>query len=196
MMRTILYTRARIVSSRLTHRSLKMMHTNIYSNLAYEIHSPQHRFPMAKYRVVRELLKDEYAGHKNISFVDSPPVTKNELILTHSPSYVERYLSGQLTDMEIKKIGFPWSIAHVTRTLAIVGGTVAATRSVLEHPDRSDVACNIAGGTHHAFYDRGEGFCIFSDIAVAANIALTEYSELVRRVLIVDLDVHQGRLIH
>jgi len=96
-----------------------------------------------------------------------------------------------MTPEELKRIGFPWSKATVARTLSSVGGTVAATHAVLA-PEGAGIAGHLAGGTHHAFRDRGEGYCIFSDIAVAASVALRDYSPRVQRVLILDLDVHQG----
>lgn len=92
--------------------------------------------------------------------------------------------------LEIRRTGFPWSPEHVRRSTSSVGGTVAATRAVLAHPNAL-LAGHIAGGTHHAFYDYGEGFCVFSDIAVAANLALQEHP-FVEKIAIIDLDVHQG----
>jgi len=114
-----------------------------------------------------------------------------------------------MTEKEIRAVGFPWSQQNIKRSLSSVGGTVAAMRHVLqqssqksnqaldrekekEREGKASVAAHVAGGTHHAFYDRGEGFCVFSDIAVAANLALVEYADIVRKVLIIDLDVHQG----
>lgn len=154
-----------------------------------------HRFPMTKYRIVRQGLQHEYMQHKHVSFHVSPLATQSELSTTHCIEYINRYITGQMTEKEVRKTGFPWSLAGVQRSLSSVGGTVAAMRSILEghNSDLSDVSCHLAGGTHHAFYDYGEGYCIFSDIAVAANVALTEYPERVKRVLIIDLDVHQGQ---
>lgn len=110
-----------------------------------------------------------------------------------------------MTEAELRNVGFPWSPAGVDRSLSSVGGTVAAARDVVramsgggkrddddDDPSRRPRwAAHVAGGTHHAFYDYGEGFCVFSDIAVAANVVLRENADAVRRILILDLDVHQ-----
>jgi acetoin utilization deacetylase AcuC-like enzyme len=108
----------------------------------------------------------------------------------HSSNSLCRYISGDLTPLEIRRVGFPWSIEGVQRSTSSVGGTIAAMRAVCE--EEYKVAGHIAGGTHHAFYDYGEGFCVFSDIAVAANLALSEYANDIEKILIIDLDVHQG----
>lgn len=147
---------------------------------------------MNKYRIVREALQKELQSHPHVSFLVSPMATRSELMSTHCPDYIDRYLTGRLTEQEVRRSGFPWSIAHVQRSTSSVGGTVATMRAVLDPTSQSPVCCHVAGGTHHAFYNYGEGFCIFSDIAVATNLALAEYPSQVQRVLIVDLDVHQG----
>lgn len=120
-----------------------------------------------------------------------------ELTTTHSPEYVDCYVRGDLTEEELRNVGFPWSISGVMRSLSSVGGTIAAAVSIcdaLRHdkPAAPVWAAHVAGGTHHAFYDHGEGFCVFSDIAVAANVVLQRYPDVIRRILIIDLDVHQG----
>ena len=164
----------------------------IYYNDVYRVVLPDtHQFPMEKYRVVREGLQAEMASHRGVSFDVSPLATEAELTTTHCPLYTKRFLSGNLNEKENRKIGFPWSISGVQRATSSVGGTLAATRAVLSHPDVR-AAAHCAGGTHHAFYDYGEGFCVFSDIAVAANCALREYPEAVKRIVIIDCDVHQG----
>lgn len=164
----------------------------LYYNDVYEVQLPQnHRFPMGKYRMVRQKLQKEYADIKNVEFFASPLATFEELTTTHCPKYVERYLKGDLTEMEVRRTGFPWSKEHVKRSISSVGGTIAAMRAVLGSADVC-IAGHIAGGTHHAFYNYGEGFCIFSDIAVAANLALKEYPHAVQKIMIIDLDVHQG----
>ena len=114
-----------------------------------------------------------------------------DLSLVHCPRYIQRFLSGDMSKEELRRIGFPWSTATVARTLSSVGGTVAATHAVLS-PGGPPIAGHLAGGTHHAFRDRGEGYCIFSDIAVAASVALRDHYSAVQRILILDLDVHQG----
>ena len=158
------------------------------------------------------------ANHGNMSccleFCVSPLATVEELTTTHSPEYIQRFLEGDQTEQEQRNIGFPWSEEGVKRALSSVGGTLAAACDACEewkrrkdliidsNIDESDNdqlehspapwAAHVAGGTHHSFYDRGEGFSVFSDIAVAANVVLERYSDIVKRILIVDLDVHQG----
>ena len=147
-----------------------------------------------------------------LEFRVSPLATIEHLQTTHCPSYIDRYLNGHMTPKEIRNIGFPWSQSHVKRSLSSVGGTVAAAIHVCQQKqslqqqqqqqhsssDYNDDSiplfwsAHVAGGTHHAFYDYGEGFCIFSDIAVAANVILQKYPDIVKRILIIDLDVHQG----
>lgn len=157
--------------------------------------------------------------HANVDceFRVSPLATFEELTLTHSPDYVRRFLDGDLSKDELRNVGFPWSPSGVDRARSSVGGTVAAAVAVCEdwskrlavtattrsgaeagHGNRHQKilapcwGAHVAGGTHHAFYDRGEGFCVFSDIAVAADVILRRFPDLVRRILILDLDVHQG----
>ena len=186
----------------------------IYYNDVYEVKlPPNHRFPMDKYRRVRELVQSSIApvmstnGLVHCEFRISPLATLAELVTTHSPAYVQRFMDGNLTEAEIRNVGFPWSPAGVDRARSSVGGTVAAAVAVCQElrrhrnhatlpAEKKNTRCfwgaHIAGGTHHAFYDRGEGFCVFSDIAVAANVILQRFPDLVKRVLILDLDVHQG----
>ncbi|KAL7489295.1 hypothetical protein ACHAW6_014886 [Cyclotella cf. meneghiniana] len=158
---------------------------------------------MEKYRKVRMALQDRIMAIADENqFRVSPLATTQQLETTHHPTYISRYLSGKLTERENRNIGFPWSKKHVTRSLSSVGGTVAAAlshsserESNLQTQNNHHLcwAAHVAGGTHHAFSDYGEGFCIFSDIAVAANVLLQTYGEeSSRRILIIDLDVHQG----
>jgi acetoin utilization deacetylase AcuC-like enzyme len=183
--------RSLVLNRRLSARQLSKT-MDLFYNDVYEVAlPPTHKFPMQKYRAVRELLQHENSNNPQIRFSVSPRATAEELGFTHCPTYVHRYFSGQLTDVEVRKTGFPWTPANVLRSTSSAGGTVAAMRSILSS-ENSNMACHIAGGTHHAFYDYGEGFCIFSDIAVACNLALREFPRQVRQILIVDLDVHQG----
>jgi acetoin utilization deacetylase AcuC-like enzyme len=146
---------------------------------------------------------------KNVTadFRISPLASYDEITTTHCPIYLSRYIRGELSESEIRNIGFPWSMDGVNRSLSSVGGTVSAacstclakmayrkvnTSTHLESKSRLFWAAHMAGGTHHAFYDRGEGFCVFSDIAVAANVVRSRYPEIAKRILIIDLDVHQG----
>jgi acetoin utilization deacetylase AcuC-like enzyme len=112
--------------------------------------------------------------------------TRDALLLVHTPSYVDRFLAGELTEPEMRRLGFPWSPALVERSLRAVGGTCAAAVAALE----DGVAMNLAGGTHHAFADHGEGFCVFNDVAIA--VRLLQRAGRVGNAAIVDLDVHQG----
>ena len=116
--------------------------------------------------------------------------SRDDLLLAHTPSYVDRLTNGELTPGEIRRIGFPWSEQLVERSYRAVGGTCEAARAALEH----GVAINLAGGTHHAFPDHGEGYCVFNDVAVA--VRRLQRDGLVRRAAIVDLDVHQGNGTH
>jgi acetoin utilization deacetylase AcuC-like enzyme len=144
-----------------------------------------HRFPMEKYRLLRERVLAEKIIDPD-DLIEPQAVTGDDLRRAHDPRYVQRVLLGQLTDVEIRRLGFPWSPALVERSRRSSGGTLAACRAALT----DGVAANLAGGTHHAGYDFAEGFCIFNDSAVAIRALQAE--GLVRRALIVDCDVHQG----
>jgi acetoin utilization deacetylase AcuC-like enzyme len=167
------------------HRPARFFYNDVYRVALPETH----RFPMEKYRMVREGLQRAFVGDARVDFEVSPLATAEELKSTHCSRYVDRYLRGQMSELEIRRVGFPWSISGVQRSTSSVGGTVAAMRAVCS--GEAAFAGHIAGGTHHAFYDYGEGFCVFSDIAVAANLALYEFPSI-QKILIVDLDVHQG----
>ncbi len=146
---------------------------------------PGHRFPMEKYALLRQSL--EQSGDFSPADFRLPPAADNDtLSLAHDRGYIDRVTNGTLTPEEQKAIGFPWSPEMVERSRRSAGGTLAAARSALE----TGCAANLAGGTHHAFADRGEGFCIFNDAAVATLKLLAEGR--INRALIVDLDVHQG----
>ncbi len=144
-----------------------------------------HRFPMEKYALlVEQLLYD--GTLTNANFFDPSPVSTETLKAVHSKEYVENLLSQNLSKKEIRAMGFPLSPALVEREFRITGGTVQAVDFAMKY----GVAGNIAGGTHHAFRDRGEGFCLFNDIAVAAHYAMDTHK--MKRILVIDLDVHQG----
>jgi acetoin utilization deacetylase AcuC-like enzyme len=144
-----------------------------------------HRFPMEKYRLLREHLAAS-GRFDAADFVVPPAATFAELAGAHAPDYIQRVERGELTAAEVRAIGFPWSPEMVERSKRSAGATLAACRAALA----DGAAANLAGGTHHAFYDRGEGFCVFNDAAIAARGMIAE--ERVERVLIVDCDVHQG----
>lgn len=153
-----------------------------YSDL-YTIPLPEgHKFPMHKYRALRAALE----GDARFSFSPSPLATREEVELAHDPAYVGRFLEGRMASQEIRRIGFPWSEALVKRTLASAGGTLAATKQAWE----SGCSGALAGGTHHAFYAEGSGFCVFNDIAIGI-LWLREHRG-VQRAAVADLDVHQG----
>jgi acetoin utilization deacetylase AcuC-like enzyme len=122
--------------------------------------------------------------------LDPPRATDDALALVHTPVYLRRFSDGALDAAELRRLGFPWSPALVERSYRAVGGTVEAARHALDH----GIAMNLAGGTHHAFPDHGEGFCVFNDVAVA--IRLLRRDGHVRRAAVVDLDVHQGNGTH
>ena len=209
----------------------------IYYNDVYEVPlPPKHRFPMSKYRQVRERVQQSIQNSLSSSsssssttktsfsderqentiqteFLISPLISKVDLETTHCTDYIQRYMIGDQTNDELRNVGFPWSLEGVNRSLSSTGGTVAAAISVClakreqlsilkefndngqssldskkEEELGSLFAAHVAGGTHHAFHDRGEGFSVFSDIAVAANVVLREFPDVVKRILIIDLD--------
>ena len=141
-----------------------------------------HRFPMQKYSLLREAVQT-YAPH---SLEEAPTAQDEQLLLAHDAAYVGRMSNGTLTATEIRQIGFPWSPQMAERARRSAGATIAAAVAALN----DQCAINLAGGTHHAFADHGEGFCCYNDAAVAARVLQRDHS--VQRVLICDLDVHQG----
>lgn len=144
-----------------------------------------HRFPMEKYRRLRTRLaaSGEFNQH---DFRVPQAADDATLALAHCPAYVARVTRGELAAQEIRRIGFPWSPQMVERSRRSAGATVEACRAALAE----GAAANLAGGTHHAFHDRGEGFCVFNDAAVAARAMRAQGR--VQRIAIVDCDVHQG----
>lgn len=144
-----------------------------------------HRFPMPKFRQLYELLlADGVATPEQFHTPQRPPQEWIELV--HTSDYVRAYSEGTLDPKACRRIGLPWSPALVNRTFRAVGGTILTAQLALSH----GLACNTAGGTHHAFPSYGSGFCIFNDLAIAARVL--QQLGLVRQILIVDLDVHQG----
>ena len=144
---------------------------------------PGHFFPMEKYRLLRERVAAELPGMR---WTDPPCVPMDDLLLAHDSTYAARVLNGTMSDAEIRRLGFPWSQALVERSLRSSGATLEACLSALTH----GLAVNLAGGTHHAFRDAAEGYCLFNDAAIAALSMLKH--QKARRILIVDTDVHQG----
>ncbi|MFN9719040.1 MAG: histone deacetylase [Planctomycetota bacterium] len=144
-----------------------------------------HRFPMQRYRLLRERL--EASGQFSADEICIPPAATNEqLQRVHTEDWIRRVSSGTLLPDELRKIGFPWSLQMVERCRRSTGATIAASRSALE----DGVSANLAGGTHHAFADRGAGYCVFNDVAVAARNMQSE--KHIQQALILDGDVHQG----
>jgi acetoin utilization deacetylase AcuC-like enzyme len=144
-----------------------------------------HRFPMKKYSMLRErVYEDAICGPGELRVPH--PVTDQEILRAHDPVYLKKVLAGTLTDKEMRTIGFPWSKRMVERSRRASGGTLDACRVALEE----GLAANLAGGTHHAFTDRGEGFCVLNDSAIAARTLRAE--GLVEKVAVLDTDVHQG----
>ncbi len=152
----------------------------------YVVSLPEgHRFPMLKFRQLYELLLADGVAHpEQFHTPELPPQEWIELV--HTPDYVQAYCEGTLDAKAQRRIGLPWSPALVSRTCTAVGGTILTAQLALNH----GLACNTAGGTHHAFPGYGSGFCIFNDLAIAARVL--QQLGLVHKILIVDLDVHQG----
>ena len=149
---------------------------------------PGHRFPMGKYQRLRERVSESLP---EVRLAEAPVATDGELALAHTPRYITAVSEGLLSAAEQREIGFPWSERMVERSRRSVGATIAAARSALAE----GVAANLAGGTHHAAADRGGGYCVFNDVAVAARLMQAEWHRLHRRLLrvaVIDLDVHQG----
>lgn len=166
----------------LNHR-LSIWYHPIYTD---GIH-PDARFPRDRYiKLVEKLKTPEYFD----KFIIKKPTeaSRNELIIAHDPYYVDNFLSQKLTEKEIKRIGLtPWTSQIIPRTLLLMGGAIAALDHVMEN---GGIAGNMAGGTHHAHYDFGSGYCIFNDLAVCSLLALKKYQ--LTKIAVIDLDVHQG----
>ena len=144
-----------------------------------------HRFPMEKYELLPEQLL--YEGIVAPQQFFQPGILSDDIVhLVHDSTYLRRLKNGELSEKEQRKIGFPWSEALVERELRIAQGTVEASHFALEF----GVSFNIAGGTHHAYRDSGEGFCMLNDQAIAAAYLL--HKKLAHQILMIDLDVHQG----
>jgi acetoin utilization deacetylase AcuC-like enzyme len=161
-----------------------MLHA--WSSARYAIPLPDgHRFPIAKYLLLRDrVLAERLVPPERMH--EPARVATADLLRVHTARYVERVTEGRLGDEELRRLGLPWSLHLVERSYRAVGGTCEAAAAALGH----GVAINLAGGTHHAFPDHGEGFCVFNDVAVAIRKLLAD--ERIGRATIVDLDVHQG----
>ena len=149
---------------------------------------PGHRFPMSKYALLRERVAQTLPA---IRLAEAPQASEGELALAHEPVYIQAVLEGLLSPAQQREIGFPWSPWMAERARRSVGASIAAARAALD----DGVAANLAGGTHHASAAKGSGYCVFNDVAVAARLMQAEWHRRHRallRVLVIDLDVHQG----
>jgi acetoin utilization deacetylase AcuC-like enzyme len=142
-----------------------------------------HRFPMEKYRKLRDLVSQL----DGVQLENAPSITDTQILYAHDPSYLIKVLQGSLSPQEQQEIGFPWSMQMVERSRRSAGATLAAVKSALTE----GLAGNLAGGTHHAYRNKGSGFCVFNDSAIAARTIQKEISPQLK-VAIIDLDVHQG----
>ncbi len=144
------------------------------------------RFPRDRYELTREALNK---SKSDLVFVEPEMIEIEDIYIAHDRSFVDAFINGTLSTQEKRKIGLqPWNEHIIERTRYIMGGSLGAMYSAIE---RVSAAANMAGGTHHAHYSYGSGYCIFNDLAICAKKALTDY-ELINNVLIIDLDVHQG----
>ena len=160
---------------------LKIAYSPIYK---YEL--PEgHRFPMVKYELIPEQLLYE-GSVSDDNFFHPAKLSDNDILLTHTREYLNKLNNLTLDRKEVRNIGFPVKDTLIKRGKYIANGTLECARYAMIH----GCAMNIAGGTHHSFADRGEGFCIYNDIAISSNILLKEGS--LKKIMIVDLDVHQG----
>jgi len=144
-----------------------------------------HRFPIEKYAMLHKKVK-EYQQLNSFDLCEAPAASDAQISQVHTKDYLYRILNGELSDREIRRIGFPWSLDLVRRARQTVGGTIAACQAAIQE----GYAANLAGGTHHAHADHGAGFCVFNDVAIAARTMQAEGD--IERVVILDCDVHQG----
>lgn len=156
-----------------------------YTPRYYADIGPGHVFPIRKFELVRDRLLAE-GTLEPAEIVEPAPAPLEDVLLVHTTDYVSRLCSGNLTTKESRRLGLPWSESLVQRSFYAVGGTLAATRASLA----AGYSSNLAGGTHHSFSDRGEGFCVLNDVAIA--IRAMRARKLFQRAAIVDCDVHQG----
>jgi acetoin utilization deacetylase AcuC-like enzyme len=152
----------------------------------YVIELPDgHKFPIIKYAKIRQRLITE--GTLAEGSISEPALAnREEILLVHTADYHDRFIEGQLTAREVRRLGLPWSASLVRRSRFSVAGTMAAAHTALNE----GASANLGGGTHHAFADHGEGFCVFNDIAIAINLLRAEGA--IYRAAVIDCDVHQG----
>ena len=158
----------------------------VYYTDTFPIPLPEnYSFPKDKYYLLRMQIS-ERLGDQLIDLQVPEPASKGAILRAHDPEYIRRLFEGELTAKEIRRVGLPWSPQIVKRTLYSVGATIAACRAAISE----GVAVNLGGGTHHAFYNHGQGFCWLNDSVIAARTMQAE--GLAENILIVDCDVHQG----
>ena len=156
-----------------------------YSPYYYADIGEGHVFPIRKFELVKDILLAEGTLEAD-EIIEPEPVKVEDLHLVHTEDYISRLIDGALTAKEVRKLGLPWSQSLVRRSVHAISGTIEASKYAVE----SGIASNLAGGTHHAYPDRGEGFCVLNDVAVAIRVLQRE--KLAEKFLIVDCDVHQG----
>ena len=156
-----------------------------YSPYYYAEIGEGHVFPIRKFELVRDILLKEGTLLES-EIIEPQPAKVEDLLLVHTEDYINRLVNGELTAKEVRKLGLPWSQSLVRRSFHAISGTINAARLALT----DGISSNLAGGTHHAFPNRGEGFCVLNDVAVAIRVLQRE--KLAERFLIVDCDVHQG----
>lgn len=145
---------------------------------------PGHRFPISKYRLTRERITSELGSRLRLN--PAPQASREDLARVHSEDYLDRALTGRLDDLQQRRIGFPWSPEMLERSRRSTGATLATAQAAL----RDGLAVHLSGGTHHAFADEGQGFCVFNDVAVAIRRLQSE--QQIQRAVVIDCDVHQG----
>tara|TARA_Y100001935_G_scaffold171500_1_gene141540 strand:+ start:6258 stop:7160 length:903 start_codon:yes stop_codon:yes gene_type:complete len=161
-----------------------MLKIAFHQNYIYPL-DKNHRFPMIKYELIPEQLLRENTCSPDNFF--EPGIISDKIVLkTHEQEYFERFKNLKLTKKEVREIGFPLSKELVTREMTIAQGTI----DCINYSLKNGISMNIAGGTHHAFYDRGEAFCMLNDQAIAAKYLINK--KLAKKIMIIDLDVHQG----
>ena len=156
-----------------------------FSSAGYTGPLGHHSYPMDKYRLVPErLLANRVLTREEL--VEPQPIARDDILRVHTAGYVHTFCSGTLERRALLRLGLPWSVALVRRAFLVVGGTLGAARAALS----DGLGVNLAGGTHHAFADHGEGYCIFHDMVI--SLRRLRYEGMAQRFLIIDLDVHQG----
>jgi len=162
-----------------------MAYRIFYSPYYYADIGEGHVFPIRKFEIARDILLTE-GSLRHDEIIEPTAADRDDLLLVHTADYITRLVEGRLTGKEIRKLGLPWSEAIVRRSFHAISGTIGAAKAALE----DGVSSNLAGGTHHAYPDRGEGYCVLNDVAVA--IRVLQRDALASKFLIIDLDVHQG----